>query len=211
MPRENRLEFRLHLGTGVNKPTPHEGGTPNRSSVKWRPLLASDRKIRCSGVTRSYNAFVLLRWTKLCAFLLVICALASSAHAAAPQIKKVLPQFFDAHGRNSLSPSLYERDAYQAYLRSNPNERDGLRFVVQWRGSSTGRQLRLRVEMRGVFEDAIQTKMLEIPVKKTSWFSTWTTLSLSGEEYRQFGELAAWRVTLWDGERQISEQKSFLW
>jgi hypothetical protein len=29
--------------------------------------------------------------------------------------------------------------------------------------------------------------------------------------YRQFGELIAWRATLWDDDKLLSEQKSFLW
>ena len=70
---------------------------------------------------------------------------------------------------------------------------------------------RLRVEMRGVLEDAIQVKSLEMPVEKSGWFRTWSWVVLRGADYKSFGELAAWRVTLWDGERQVSEQKSFLW
>ena len=134
-----------------------------------------------------------------------------STDAADPRIKKVLPQFIDAQERNSLSPSLYARDAYQAYLRAHPTEREGLRFAVLWSGASVGKQLRLRVEMRGVLEDAIQVKSLEMPVEKSGWFRTWSWVVLRGADYKSFGELAAWRVTLWDGERQVSEQKSFLW
>ena len=36
-------------------------------------------------------------------------------------------------------------------------------------------------------------------------------IKLEGEEYKKFGELVAWRVTLWDGDKQVGEQKSFLW
>jgi len=32
-----------------------------------------------------------------------------------------------------------------------------------------------------------------------------------GEEYQKFGELVAWRVTLWDGDTVIGQEKSFLW
>ena len=152
-----------------------------------------------------------LRTIKICVLLFLGYASVAGADAASPRIKKVLPQFFDAQGRNSLSPSLYERDAFQAYLRAHPEERKGIRFTVLWRGASAGKQLRLRVEMRGVREDAIHLETLETAVEKTGWFSTWSTLVLGDEAYKNFGDLAAWRVTLWDGDKQISEQKSFLW
>jgi len=154
---------------------------------------------------------VFLRTILIGVLLLLGFASVFNTDAADPRIKKVLPQFIDAKERNSLSPSLYERDAYQAYLRSHPDEREGLRFAVLWRGTSAGKQLRLRVEMRGVVDDAIHVKSLERPVQKAGWFSTWSWIVFRGEDYKKFGELAAWRVTLWDGDKQVSEQRSFLW
>jgi hypothetical protein len=52
--------------------------------------------------------------------------------------------------------------------------------------------------------------VLEQTVSQTG-FSKWTILTLSGEEYQKFGDLAAWRATLWQDGKLISEQKSFLW
>jgi hypothetical protein len=34
---------------------------------------------------------------------------------------------------------------------------------------------------------------------------------VTGDEYKKLGELVAWRVTLWDGDKLLAEQKSFLW
>lgn len=152
-----------------------------------------------------------LRSIKFCVLLFLGMAFVNRAAAASPRLKKVLPQLIDAKERNSLSPSLYERDAYQASLRAHPNERGGIRFAVLWGGASKGKNLRLRVEMRGVRNDAIRVETLEAPVQKTGWFSTWSSIVLRGDGYKKFGELAAWRVTLWDGDKQLSEQKSFLW
>ena len=39
----------------------------------------------------------------------------------------------------------------------------------------------------------------------------WSVLKLDGEQYKNFGEITAWRVTLWAGDEMLSEQKSFLW
>ena len=51
----------------------------------------------------------------------------------------------------------------------------------------------------------------EQPVQRRKLFSTWTRLKLAGEDYLKFGELIAWRATLWSGAQQVAEQKSFLW
>jgi hypothetical protein len=132
--------------------------------------------------------------------------------AAAGRVIKVLPQFLDLKGRNSISPSLYDRDAYQAYLRQHPEERSARRFYVQWKGKSdAGNTLKLRVELRGVTEGNFpRQKTLEVEVKSSSW-SHWAELTLAGEDYKSFGEVTAWRATLWDGETLLDEQKSFLW
>ena len=147
--------------------------------------------------------------------LLPACLLATtlSAAPATGRVMKVLPHYLDLKGRHTLSPSLYERDAYQAQLRQHPEQRSALRFDVQWKakGADTT-QLKLRIELRGVVKGNLPKQLLlEQPVKRGKWFSTWSALTLGGVEYKQFGELTAWRVTLWDGERLLGEQKSFLW
>ena len=160
---------------------------------------------------RSYNAAVFVRAIKLCALLFLGIVLCHRAEASGPHLKKVLPHLIDAKGRNSLSPSLYERDAYQVFLRTHPKERAGIQFDVLWQGASEGKNLRLRVEMRGAREDALRLEIMETPVQKKGWFRTWSSVVLRGSAYKNFGELSAWRVTLWDGNQQLSEQKSFLW
>ena len=39
----------------------------------------------------------------------------------------------------------------------------------------------------------------------------WSVLKLDGDQYKNFGEITAWRATLWAGDELLSEQKSFLW
>src|SRR5580765_4858445 len=138
-------------------------------------------------------------------------AAAFSATAAAGRVAKVLPLFLDQQGRHALSPSLFDRDAYQAQLRKNPDQRSALRFDVQWRVRGvTGDKLKLRVELRGVAHGNLpREKTLEQEVKPAE-ISRWTSVKLGGEDYKSFGEVTAWRVTLWDGEQLLGEQKSFL-
>jgi hypothetical protein len=140
-------------------------------------------------------------------------AVALSAPAATGKVIKVLPQFLDLKGRNSLTPSLYERDNYQVLLRQSTNQVSGMRFNVEWKAKGQPTTpLMLRVELRGVARgDFPKARTLEKPVIPGGWFTHWAKLDLVGEDYKEFGRVTAWRATLWEGERLLSEQKSFLW
>ena len=151
-----------------------------------------------------------MRTLKRLILVVVVTLLASSANAATAKLVKVLPHFLDQQGRIALNPSLYERDAYQFHLRSHPDERSGLRFDVQWRSRDT-RRLRLRLELRGNRGRDGTTAVIEDEVKYRGLFTSWSRVTLTGEAYKKFGELSAWRATLWDGDKEIAEQKSFLW
>jgi hypothetical protein len=150
---------------------------------------------------------------RLIVFLFALCVASGfSTLAANGRVAKVLPQFLDRQGRHALSPSLFDRDAYQDQLRKNPEQRSALRFDVLWRVRGTGTEkLRLRVELRGVARGNLPSqKSLEQSLNPAA-FSRWTSVTFGGEEYRQFGEVTAWRVTLWADDQLLGEQKSFLW
>ena len=140
-------------------------------------------------------------------------AVAWSAQAATGRVIKVLPQFLDLKGRNSLSPSLYERDTYQAHLRDHTNLCSGVRFNVQWKvKGQVVDPVKLRVEMRGVARGDFPKHLeLEKLVEPRGRFSHWAEIDLVGEEYKSFGQITAWRVTLWEGSQLLGEFKSFLW
>ena len=144
------------------------------------------------------------------ALCLFVCATAS---AATGKVIKVLPQFLDLKGRAALSPSLYDRDAYQAYLRIHTTTVSSMRFVVQWKAHGADEsQLKLRVEIRGVAQGGLPPNIVvEQPVKGGFFFEHWAYLPLSREDYQRIGEVIAWRATLWDGDKLLGEQKSFLW
>lgn len=150
-----------------------------------------------------------MRWPTILFSLVIVSAL--SAHAASAKIIKVLPHFLDWNGRNSLHPSLFERDAYQVELRTNPGKRSALRFDVQWKAAWYEYDaLRLRVEVKGLQGKQPTNNVLEQVVKPPTHFSQWTGLTLGGEQFRNF-EMVAWRATLVDGTNVVAEQKSFLW
>ena len=64
---------------------------------------------------------------------------ASAADTATGRVVKVLPLVLDLKGRAALSPSLFDRDAYQAYLRLHTNEISAVRFDVLWSTSHADR------------------------------------------------------------------------
>lgn len=137
-----------------------------------------------------------------------------AADAATGKVIKVLPQFLDLKGRTALSPSLYDRDAYQAVLRLHPERRSGIRFFVQWKARGTVAEgLKLRVELHGGAQGQLPKEMVleENLPSKTGWFSHWAGVTLKDETYKQLGGVTAWRVTLWDGTKLLGEQRSFLW
>ncbi|MCX7887296.1 MAG: hypothetical protein N3B01_08625 [Verrucomicrobiae bacterium] len=76
-------------------------------------------------------------------------------------------------------------------------------FYVAWRGGGITlvrfeyRQLRVPNE---VFAQAY------VPATRR-----WHVFVIGAEDLRKHGKVSAWRVTLWDGEKLLAEQKSALW
>lgn len=135
--------------------------------------------------------------------------LAAAAQGAEARIAKVLPHYLDLKGRHALRPSLYERDAYQAELRKNPAKCSGLRFDIQWKGRGL-KNPQLRVEARG-YKDGQNTQASgEGPARK-QLLDSWSSVTLTGDDFRRLGTLVAWRATLWSDGVQVGEQRSFLW
>jgi hypothetical protein len=152
-----------------------------------------------------------MRRLLLVLFLLGSLATVSAAAAATGSVVKVLPLFLDLKGHDALSPSLFDRDAYQAYLRDHTNEVSAIRFDVQWSAANTGKsELKLRLELRGSGTNSLPHQAtLEQTVTPGS--SHWASLTLGGDDRKNFGDVTAWRATLWTGDQLLGEQKSFLW
>ncbi|HEX7576759.1 MAG TPA: hypothetical protein VF430_01840 [Verrucomicrobiae bacterium] len=137
---------------------------------------------------------------------------AAAAAAMSGRVVKVLPLFLDLNGHDAKSPSLFDRDAYQAFLRQHTNEISAIRFDVLWKASNAkDAKLKLRAELRGVGEHSLPHQTALETEVTPAFFRSWTSLKLEGDELRNFGSLVAWRVTLWNGDQLLGEQKSFLW
>ncbi len=133
--------------------------------------------------------------------------------ASEPRIIKVLPHLLDAQGRHTLSPSLYERDAYQAILRKNPVQVSGIRYDIQWQGAlPKEKPMHIRLYLRTLAHETSDPIILEEELKP-GWLpgSHWAGLKLTGTAFRAVGEVQAWKAVLLDGEKVVAHQESFLW
>ena len=149
----------------------------------------------------------MLRWGFL--FAIGFCVQTRGADTA---ILKVLTHRLDAQGQHALSPSLYERDAYQAELRTHPERVHGMRFDVNWRTLKANRNpLVLRVELKTANRSPSEPLVLEQPIKRGQWGRRWSALTLDGRDFVAAGEVVAWRAEILEGEQVIAKQESFLW
>ena len=128
------------------------------------------------------------------------------------RIIKVLPHYVDLQGRHAVSPSLFERDAYQAMLRQNPLKQGGRQFDIQWKARKrAGRTLQLRLELVTIHHVKGSPFTVDLDVTPTGTFHRWKRVKLDKALTDRLGEIIAWRVTLREGGAELSEQKSFLW
>jgi hypothetical protein len=148
--------------------------------------------------------------------LFLLLALAANLRADSDQItghiSKVLTLFVDTNGVVAPSPSLFDRDAYQAYLLAHTNAVSGVQLDVAWNARhARGTTLKVRVDLKGIGTNGIPTQATLVQTVTPSLFHHWTSLTLTGQNYKNFGVLAAWRATLWNGAQILGEQESFLW
>src|ERR1035441_8014948 len=133
---------------------------------------------------------------------------AAAPAAKAGRVVKVLPLFLDLKGHDAISPSLFDRDAYQAYLRQHTNEISAIRFDVLWKASNLkDAKLKLRAELRGMGEHGLPRQAVLETEVTPAFFRSWTSLTLEGDDLKKFGSLVAWRVTLWHGGQVLGHKK----
>ena len=137
---------------------------------------------------------------------------AVSASATDGRVLKVLPHLLDLRGRHALAPSLFQRDAYQAYLRRHPDEVTAIRYDVHWQSRGvSGKNLRLRLALRTANRAANDPLLLETAVHPGWLGRAWSSLRMDPDTYKTAGKVLAWQVTLLDGDTTLGMQKSFLW
>lgn len=157
-----------------------------------------------------------MQWFRVLFFALLVFSgtarLRADIFAPSGRVLKVLPLLMDTNSQIAISPSLFDRDAYQAWLLEHTNQISGLRFDIEWKAKHASElKLTLRLELHGIGAGGMpRVKTLEENVTPKT-FNHWSTLTLKGLDYKNFGVLAAWRASLWNGSQLLGEQQSFLW
>jgi len=144
--------------------------------------------------------------------LLGVVTAVQAADAVNGRILKVLPFLLDQQGRNAKSPSLYDRDAYQAWLIQHTNQVSAMRYDIWWKATpAPGEKIKISLELRGNGTNSLpKLTTLETNVVPGK-YRQWTSIPLAGEDYKNLGAVVAWRATLWNDGQLLGEQKSFLW
>ncbi|HIM67750.1 MAG TPA: hypothetical protein EYM45_04220 [Verrucomicrobia bacterium] len=147
------------------------------------------------------------RISQLAAALLLLGVISTTDAARPGKISKVLQHWLDLQGRHTLSPSLLERDAYQAKLRADRTLCSGIRFDVKWAKNTSG-TVKLQLELRVTGKAKPIVRELAV---KPSRRGGWDAVTLEGDAFMAIGKIIAWRVRLLDGDIELAERRSFLW
>lgn len=162
--------------------------------------------------SKQLKASSLLSRLALVALLLTVAFSCISVQAEG-KIYKVLPHLLDLNGKHRNAPSLFERDAYQEFLRKNPDQVSGLGFDIHWKcPDSHKRDLLLTLEIRGSnnYQSAPFQKIIAVKGKK--YFKTWSRIMLDREDLESIGKIVAWKATLVEADKGVlTEHLSFLW
>ncbi len=90
----------------------------------------------------------------------------------------------------------------------------GIRFIVHWRApASEIPNFDVKVEARGTIPQTNEetAKILIRKYPQTPTYSGWTFIDLTGDTFRRFGALMAWRVSLLQNGRVMASRHSFTW
>ena len=136
----------------------------------------------------------------------------ADACTAASEIIKVLPHLLDKQGNHTLSPSLLERDAYQAKLRANPDLCSGIRFDIKWSKSKNKTRSESLLKLQLELQTSASIKPIVLTqIIKLNRNGGWDKLKLDGEKYKAAGKIIGWRVLLFEDDKTLAERRSFLW
>lgn len=143
--------------------------------------------------------------------------------AAGRHLKKVLFFWLDKDGQYSQHPSMFERDAYQAYLRENPEEIHGLKVAILLSGSKgklesselelkiqgpPGPEIKEPLEFRLELADQVDRKLR----RWVYWDIDPVNAEASDGSLKLLPEaIVSWRLTLLDEDQPVDRLQSYLW
>jgi len=102
-----------------------------------------------------------------------------AADAVKGRLIKTLPLFLDLKGRDSLSPSLYDRDAYQVYLRQHPEERSASASMYCGRAKNhRPPNSKCALKLRGISTNSLPSQTTLEQETQPKFFRRWTSVKI---------------------------------
>lgn len=96
-----------------------------------------------------------------------------------------------------------------AILADEVESRRGHYFVISWVNKGPAANFTTRFEYRQVkTKDVVRTLTMDHANIKGSARSTFAVL---GDAYRTYGPVVSWRFTVWQGDKIVGEEHSFIW
>ena len=124
----------------------------------------------------------------------------------------MLPHYLDDQGRHTLSPDLFQRDAYQEYLFQNPEVVSTVRYDAFW-GAFASKQGpdTVRLDLRGTRNGEPTDHSIEAAVADNRRGRKWVGVTVSPEDYAGIGRVVAWRLVASKDGQEVETARSFLW
>ncbi|MEM9398871.1 MAG: hypothetical protein AAF984_01565 [Verrucomicrobiota bacterium] len=118
------------------------------------------------------------------------------------------PERTDTGGNKALEYE-FKYFNYGAITQAQKEARVGKYYVVNWYNKGLESDFTVRLEYRQAgSRDKVYT--IEVPFNKVRG-KVKATFAVTGKQYRDYGQVLAWRILLLKDERVMSERRSFIW
>ena len=159
---------------------------------------------------RSNPSFLLLGI--LASVFLASCATQNTVSRGGFSILKVNRTLLDRDGyETDVVGDLKGEASYQYSLRHEPHRQTGARFHINLKAPRGASRVRLVLDVRGLTaanetaRDTLSQSYSDIDGAE------WTTIDITGSQFKRLGSIMAWRVMIYAGDRVMAELPSANW
>ena len=160
---------------------------------------------------RSRTSFLLL--AVITTFLLSSCSTENPVSRGGYAVLKVNRNLLDNLGYETFAVGDLKKEAdYQYMLRHSPLKQKGVRFHIKWKAPRRSGAIRLVLDVQGLNAANLTTRdtVTQNYPDMDGW-AEWSTIDITGKQFKQIGEIMAWRVTICSGDRVMAELPSANW
>lgn len=149
----------------------------------------------------------------LAAIVFAGCATENKVSRGGCSVLKVNRTLLDEKGyETDVVGDLKGEAAYQYVLRHEPRRQTGARFHIKWKAPRKTDQLRLVLDLQGLnaSNESTRDSISRSFPDRDDW-AEWTTIDVTGAQFKKLGTIMAWRVTIHSGDRIMAELPSANW